>query len=156
MPVTELPDTAPWTQVAANMDYERYPLDYLRYWKRLKILLSNGSVVVGENDGDEEEGKKSDEAASKRQRSSRQNNSKVLHICTYHVGRYMNIYELDCPVISHALGIYLLTWNYNFINLNHHILILMRTINPCIYVTVKIVFIRGIERSLNKYSYFCL
>lgn len=74
VPVAELPDTAPWAQVAADMDYERYPLDYLRYWKRFKILLANGSVVV---DGEEEE--KSDKETSKRQRSNRQNN-KVLRI----------------------------------------------------------------------------
>eukprot|EP01036_Dinobryon_divergens_P023041 gene23041-31356_t len=71
VPVAELPDTAPWAQVAADMDYERYPLDYLRYWKRFKILLANGSVVV---DGEEEE--KSDKETSKRQRSNRQNNKK--------------------------------------------------------------------------------
>ena len=55
MPATELPDTAPWTQVAADMNFERYPLDYLRYWKRLKILLANGSVVVDDDNGEEEE-----------------------------------------------------------------------------------------------------
>lgn len=91
VPVAELPDTAPWSQVAADMNYERYPLDYLRYWKRFKILLANGSVVVDDYDSDGEEEEKSDKATSKRQRSNRQNN-KVLRIftCVMYVSTIFN------------------------------------------------------------------
>ena len=92
VPVVELPDTAPWTQVAADMDFERYPLDYLRYWKRFKILLANGSVVVDDIDSDGEEEEKSDKATSKRQRSNRQNNKvsivaafKDYSVCIYNL-----------------------------------------------------------------------
>ena len=80
VPATELPDTAPWTQVAADMNFERYPLDYLRYWKRFKILLANGSVVVDDDNGEEdeeqeqeqEEEEKSADTPGKRPRSERQ------------------------------------------------------------------------------------
>lgn len=43
-PFKDIPESASWPQVAAEMGYERFSLDYLRMWKRLKVVGSDNYV----------------------------------------------------------------------------------------------------------------
>eukprot|EP00597_Dinobryon_sp_UTEXLB2267_P010271 CAMPEP_0170102364 /NCGR_PEP_ID=MMETSP0020_2-20130122/2833_1 /TAXON_ID=98059 /ORGANISM="Dinobryon sp., Strain UTEXLB2267" /LENGTH=193 /DNA_ID=CAMNT_0010325683 /DNA_START=604 /DNA_END=1185 /DNA_ORIENTATION=+ len=48
--INDMPESASWQRVASEMGYERYPIDYERYWMHLKIVVHSFGTNIFANE----------------------------------------------------------------------------------------------------------